>query len=843
MGSYRSSLPIKNELLARPRVSQMLKRAAQNPLVTIIAGPGYGKTCEAARFASQTDNRLIWMHINRLDNIADHFWKSLANALSGEFSNLAKIIESSEFPNTAVKFDAFLHSFAGEIYGGSHVLFIVDDFGHITNNEIRYFFDSLIEAKLENFCLMLISAVKTDIGLVGLRHGGLFQVTANDLKFTSDETAALFAQYGHELTEDKLTEIERHVDGWPMALYLLTQRFGPDTIYAAGRASLDIIYAMFEKEFFSNYSGAIQRLLIKLSMIPGFSENIIKRVGENDLGEALGVVNSNIFIAFDSSSLLCTFQNVYRDFLVSKQDMLEERDRRALWSAAGDAFYDRGNNFEAIDCFEKCGRFDKMLQSIAEFSKTHVTYSRERANFFLEKLSGLPDEFVSQNPLAEFIRASALANNLEFDAAEKILHSLLPRLSGGDSESLILRGEIYWAIGVIHLRNNLPDHAKYFELSSGCLPDGSPWKSSYQHIGNMDMFGVSSDLPGERERMERAIHEAMPHFIKVAKGGGSGLDDLFSAEACYFTFDFDAARQNAHKAIYAAMEASQHDVLCNAHIILSRIALMSGDYDGLRKHCEFVRDYIDEREITALYEMRDCAIGFLYVVVGDLGRLPLWLTSPDMTDRNRPPVAGSRDRMIQAEYLMYVEKYYEAIAFLDHYEKLYRRQGRWANALKCLIMLSVALLRTGETNEAVAALKEAYDKSRQNGVITPFVECADNMRLMIDHARKSETVHFDADWLNDIQRKSVIFAKRLAFVAGEHFGQAAKSEAPEHKLSKREMGVLGCLSQGLTRDEIADANNISVNTVKSVISSVYNKLGAVNRADAVRIATALGILK
>jgi LuxR family maltose regulon positive regulatory protein len=61
-------------------------------------------------------------------------------------------------------------------------------------------------------------------------------------------------------------------------------------------------------------------------------------------------------------------------------------------------------------------------------------------------------------------------------------------------------------------------------------------------------------------------------------------------------------------------------------------------------------------------------------------------------------------------------------------------------------------------------------------------------------------------------------------------------------LSPRELEVLTGLSQGLTRDEIAEAAAISVNTVKSVIKSVYNKLGAVNRADAVRIATSLGIL-
>jgi LuxR family maltose regulon positive regulatory protein len=46
----------------------------------------------------------------------------------------------------------------------------------------------------------------------------------------------------------------------------------------------------------------------------------------------------------------------------------------------------------------------------------------------------------------------------------------------------------------------------------------------------------------------------------------------------------------------------------------------------------------------------------------------------------------------------------------------------------------------------------------------------------------------------------------------------------------------------MTQKEIAGSFSLSVNTVKSVIRSVYNKLGAVNRADAVRIAASLGLV-
>jgi LuxR family maltose regulon positive regulatory protein len=54
---------------------------------------------------------------------------------------------------------------------------------------------------------------------------------------------------------------------------------------------------------------------------------------------------------------------------------------------------------------------------------------------------------------------------------------------------------------------------------------------------------------------------------------------------------------------------------------------------------------------------------------------------------------------------------------------------------------------------------------------------------------------------------------------------------------------LGSLSQGRTSEEIAGDMRIPVKMVKSSIRSLYVKLGATNRADAVRIATAEGLLK
>jgi len=55
-------------------------------------------------------------------------------------------------------------------------------------------------------------------------------------------------------------------------------------------------------------------------------------------------------------------------------------------------------------------------------------------------------------------------------------------------------------------------------------------------------------------------------------------------------------------------------------------------------------------------------------------------------------------------------------------------------------------------------------------------------------------------------------------------------------LTGREIVILKDLSQGLSRTEIAASQNISANTVKMVVNTIYNKLGANNLPDAIRVA-------
>jgi DNA-binding NarL/FixJ family response regulator len=67
-------------------------------------------------------------------------------------------------------------------------------------------------------------------------------------------------------------------------------------------------------------------------------------------------------------------------------------------------------------------------------------------------------------------------------------------------------------------------------------------------------------------------------------------------------------------------------------------------------------------------------------------------------------------------------------------------------------------------------------------------------------------------------------------------------EVGSEAVTQREMDVLQCIAQGLANKQIAISLGISEHTVKFHLSSLYAKLGATNRTEAVRIGMQRGLV-
>jgi LuxR family maltose regulon positive regulatory protein len=160
---------------------------------------------------------------------------------------------------------------------------------------------------------------------------------------------------------------------------------------------------------------------------------------------------------------------------------------------------------------------------------------------------------------------------------------------------------------------------------------------------------------------------------------------------------------------------------------------------------------------------------------------------------------------------------------------------------------AVCLYQNHDKDEAFAALEQAYRLAEPNGLDMPFIEMGKHMRSLAEAALKDrEAPDIPRDWLEKIRLAAAAYAKKVFFIASRYRngGESASRTATgvQATLSRREKEVLTGILQGMTRVEIAAYTSLSANTVKSIIRSVYNKLGALNKADAVRIASGMGLI-
>ena len=152
-----------------------------------------------------------------------------------------------------------------------------------------------------------------------------------------------------------------------------------------------------------------------------------------------------------------------------------------------------------------------------------------------------------------------------------------------------------------------------------------------------------------------------------------------------------------------------------------------------------------------------------------------------------------------------------------------------AHEVRRLVLLACTERQLGRTVRADDAIRRAVDAARPDGYVLPFLEPGGQVLALLRGTCASGGDPYPAHLLRQAERA----APRAAVS-----GQSTMLEP----LTVRERQVLGFLSSHLSCRQIAARVYISPNTAKSHVKSLYRKLGASSRDEAVAIAVSSGLL-
>jgi ATP/maltotriose-dependent transcriptional regulator MalT len=209
-----------------------------------------------------------------------------------------------------------------------------------------------------------------------------------------------------------------------------------------------------------------------------------------------------------------------------------------------------------------------------------------------------------------------------------------------------------------------------------------------------------------------------------------------------------------------------------------------------------------------------------------------WREAWTRTDETTPRYEDEPGALTLARVLIARGEPEEALRLLDGFRTLARTQGRLGSELEILVLYALAESASGQTGQAVSLLEQALVLAEPEGYVRLFVDEGVPMMSLLRLVL--------ARWKG---KHGAGYVRRLLSVLeAEHPEQAEQFAGMQVPLSRRERLILRGLSAGHSTTEMATELVVSPNTIKTQVGSLYRKLNAHNRQEALAEAVRLHLL-
>jgi LuxR family maltose regulon positive regulatory protein len=806
--------------------------------------------------------RHSWLSLDAVDNDPRRFWAHLLEALNRLCAGIADRVVG-ELPSApAGPGNAFLTALVNECSQiKPHCVLVLEDLHAVTTSTIVDSLAELIERLSGGLCIAVSSRSYPRLPLQRLRvRDEIIEIGTDDLRFSLPETQALFATLkGLELGADDLTLLHERTEGWVAGLQLAAlslRRRGPGSdfirsLHASGRMIADYLLA----EVLDRQPPEVRDFLLATSVLERMDAGLCDAVtGRHDSAIVLRALeDANLFVvSLDEDGSSYRYHQLFVELLRHQLRLHDpERERTIQLAAAARAELD-GHAAEAASYYIAAGDTESSLRALSAHLERGFAAAPERAQ--LSWLQTIDEELVARSPdrmisyalglLAEG-RAGAATQWLsraeselcrgrtDLEAEDRLRHAWIARHEIiGDVDATL--AEALRLQSVATARNDDGSLVRAFASvirAHAVLGEDDAAYSTYESVPAAQ--GVPSRqrgvlLPGayacvasRRGHLSEAQHLA-EQTIQAAEGY-SDPDSVDLIDPWIALTWVHLERNNLEEAAAAgrrALRLAERGYRIagevRARIALAWVLVARGQHDEVfdllaSAHPERAAQPLGQH----LSEQLGTAEAWLWLRLGEIDRAQRlverlatrpalsWLTARIDLARGRRDLAlvvleglRSSELSLAAEVSARV---LTARAFFPHH-----------------------------VSAAVAELHEAVTLARPEGFVRTFVDEGAEVPQLLRRLAASDP--------------SAYVATLIA--AGEGSARSTPAPSPQlfEPLSEREQDVLRYLPTRLNNQEVAGELYVSLNTVKTHLKSIYRKLDADSRSEAVLKARALHLL-
>jgi LuxR family maltose regulon positive regulatory protein len=832
-------------LLIRRRLLRTLDAATRRPVTLVCAGAGWGKTALVASWttAEMVPAPIAWLTLEAQHEDPNNFWSHLLAALGAADGGPLPMCPGDE------GFGPWLTRQIAAL--PARTVLVLDDVHVLPGGPVLDGLSRLLLDLPERLRVVLVARTEPDVALHRLRvDGDLTEIRRAQLAFRIPEAGDLLMMHGVPTTLLQTTRLVERSEGWPVAI----------TLMAASDGVPDSVQDYLMREVIDPLPPETRDFLLRTSVARRICGALAEALTRASNGAEIleGLERSNAFVSRADGPARHWFRydGLLRDVLRHEADIrspglvTELHVRAATWYAA------QGSVRDALEHAAAAADWPFLARLVVEHALP-MAVSSERV-VLLDILRRIPPEHLADN--ADLALCAALllfaggdyagvrdqlvrvGTMVDGDPAQQVAAAVMgvvvaPRMDGDMPALIEDTSRILALLGSMRM-DRLPALLQYRAITLSFKGIGLLWAG---RTDLADRFLWASSAAARTAGVELIEMTAYAHLAVLVYLQGSlteaqhyvdSVDDLTRRFDLGLTVESTAAhltqalielernrvgeaQEALRRGLHAASDRPETALSMVASMVRAQTLLATGE------------------PVAARDLLRRCRTWLRWPLVAPL--LDRWLA---LTEAEADLALGDHDSVIQRYATAKVMLPSEQVTLARAYEM----SGEYAAAESLLarvrestdaVSVTTAWLVTaliadaqGHARQSADAFARAVARAETEGVRRPFHRF-DNQRM----AALGERLQ----WLQEV----------VAPVAGDILAdvtQAKRTSGPAEALSDRERDVLRYLPSVLTANEIAVDLKISVNTVKAHMRSIYRKLGAARRREAVVRAHQTGLL-
>jgi LuxR family transcriptional regulator, maltose regulon positive regulatory protein len=347
------------------------------PVVCLMAPPGYGKTTLLAQWAERKGGRVAWVTVDRRDNDPVVLLSYIAVALDRIEPVDPAVFEALAAPGVSVLATVLPRFSSWAATLTEPVSLVLDDVEALGNSEGL---DAVAELSLRlppGSQLLIASRSRPRLPVALLRvQGRMVEVGPVDLAMDEREARSLLEGAGVRTAEADTAELINRTEGWPVGLYLaaLAVRAGAPQVSAvsAFRGDDRLMADYLQSELLARVSRQRVSFLTRSAVLERMSgplcDAVLVRSGSGPMLESLERSNL-LLIALDRHRGWYRYHHLFHELLQAELERREPELVEGLHARAAAWCEANGLPELAVDHAQAAGDVDRMARLVATLAQ------------------------------------------------------------------------------------------------------------------------------------------------------------------------------------------------------------------------------------------------------------------------------------------------------------------------------------------------------------------------------------------------------------------------------------------------------------------------------------------